>query len=112
MFYLSLYIYICAYFYVFIYFFLLILHIFHLIMIFCKSCLHIWIVCSLIPEGRICHTTLYQGLSPSLGIVSIPYGPVQPETSALVIVSHIQFIVFNTFTNSCLFWNMFSTRPV
>ena len=67
-------------------------------MIFFYSFLNIWIVCSLILDGRICHTTLYQGLSPSLGIVSIPYGPVHPETSALVFVSHIQFVVFNTFT--------------
>ena len=81
----------------FIYLFFLTLHIFHLIVIFCYSFLHIWIVCSLILEGRICHTTLYQGLSPSLGIVSIPYGPVHPDTSALVFVSHIQFVVFNTF---------------
>ena len=58
----------------------------------------IWIVCIIILEGRICHTTRYQGLSPSLGIVSIPFGPVHPETSALIFFSHIQFVVFNTFT--------------
>ena len=34
----------------------------------------------------------------SLGIVSIPYGPDHPETSSLVFVSHIQFVVFNAFT--------------
>ena len=38
------------------------------------------------------------GISPSLGIVSIPYVPDHPETSALVFVSHIQFVVFNAFT--------------
>ena len=51
-------------------------------------------------------TTLNHGLSPSIGIVSIPYGPVHPETSALVFFSHFQFVVFNAFTIFIFFFGI------
>ena len=72
----------------------------------------IWIVCIIILEGRICHTTRYQGLSPSLGIVSIPFGPVHPETSALIFFHTFSLLYLTLSLYSCLFWNMFSTHPV